>query len=180
MSIYVDLRDKLYDSLLVALPTSTIIQAYNNGPEPQTPYVVYDVVSVNEIGREYISTLVSTNTQQIISQYEVRVRVEFIGEQSGESNFAAAELSNNFYFDVNKTNIQETFLKNNLSYIRKDTIKRVPKKRETDWYMCYQVDLIFGYQVESRQNVDSINSVEVTSVYTKPTDTNPVVITSII
>lgn len=178
MSIYVDLRDKLYDSLAPIFPDNQVIQAYSNGPEVVTPYITYDIISIDQIGREYMSTLVPLTGQQVVSNYEVKVRVEFIGRNDSESNFQAAELATTFYFILDQTPIQENFLKNGLSYMRKDSIKRVPKKRETDWFMCHQVDLIFGYQVESRQNVDTIESVTTVGVYTKPTNTDPVVITT--
>ena len=178
MSIYTDLRDKLYDSLAVIFPTTQIVQAYTNGPEVPTEYVVFDVVQVDQIGREYISTLVNAGEQQIVSQYETRVLFEFVGKQN--EDFVAADMANEFYFQIDSTPIQEEFLKNSLSYMRKGSVRRVPKKRETDWYMCFQIDVFFAYQVEARQSVDTIETVELTGIYTNPEGAPPLVVTQII
>jgi hypothetical protein len=179
MSIYSDLRDKLYDSLEAILPTTQIVQAYTNGPEPVSEYVVFDVTQVDQIGREYISTLTDfSGDQQIVSQYETKVLIEFVGKQN--DGFIAADMINEFYFKIDTTPVQEEFLKNNLSYMKKGSIRRVPKKRETDWYMCFQVDVFFAYQVEARQSVDTIDTVELTSTFTNPDNSNPVVVTQII
>lgn len=164
MSIYVNLRDSIYDSLNTVMPTLQIVQAYNNGPEVVTPYVVFDVVNVDQIGEEYISSFADEEgMQQIVSQYEVKVRIEFVGKQG--DGFDAAALANDFYFVIDQTPTQHAFLLNNLSYLRKDSIKRIPRKRETDWYINYQFDLIFGYQVEARQSIDVIDSVNIEANY---------------
>lgn len=181
MTIYSDLRDKIYDSLALVMPSTEIIQAFNNGPEPTTPYVVYDVGMNNQVGREYISSFADVDgKQQIISQFEPRIRIEFIGKQDGEADFAAAQLAEDFYFKLEYTSVQEAFLKNSLSYMRKSSLRRVPKKRETDWYMCYQMDVFFGYQVEARQDVDIIETVELTGNYFNPWSDVPIVVTQTI
>lgn len=164
MSIYVNLRDSIYDSLNVIFPTTQIVQAYNNGPEVVTPYVTFDVVDIDQIGEEYLSSFADEEgMQQIVSQYEVKVRIEFVGKQ--DSSFDAAALANDFYFVIDQTPTQHAFLLNNLSYLRKDSVKRIPRKRETDWYINYQIDLIFGYQVEARQSIDIIESVNIEADY---------------
>ena len=179
MSIYTDLRDKLYDSLALVFPTTQIVQAYTNGPEVPTEYIVFDVIQVDQIGREYISTLTnSIGEQQIVSQFETRVLFEFVGKQ--DDDFVAADMANEFYFQIDSTPVQEAFLKNALSFMRKGSVRRVPKKRETDWYMCFQIDVFFAYQVEARQSVDIIETVELTGKYTKPYNSPPVIITQVI
>jgi hypothetical protein len=181
MSIYVDLRDSIYDSLFALLPTTEIIQTYGNGPEAVTPYVTYDILQTDQKGREYISSSAdNAGLQQVISQYETKVRFEFVGKQDLASNFAAAELANDFYFQVDYSTTQENFLSHGLSFMRKDSLKRVPKKRETDWYMCYQVDVIFGYQVVARQTVGVIETVHLEGSYLNVTGDVVVHTTSII
>jgi len=163
MNIYSDLREKLYDSLAVIFPSTQIIQAYTNGPEPKTPYITFDIGNVKQEGQEYLSTFAtSMGEQQIFSTYTCRVRLEFA---SRADDFRAADLANDFYYKVDYTSTQETFLKNALSFMRKSSVRKVPKKRETDWYMFYQIDLYFGYQVESNQDVDIIESVEILGDY---------------
>jgi len=167
MSVYVSLRDNIYDALNYIFPTTEIVQMHTNGPEPVSPYIAYDIKSVDQKGREYISTFAnSVSTQQIVVQYEPKITFEFIGKQDGESAFAAAELADGFNLKLNYTGVREAFLKSGLSYLRKGSLRMVPKKRETDWYMCYQIDVFFGYQVEARQDVDIIESVEIEGEYT--------------
>lgn len=163
MSIYEDLRVKLYDSLALIFPTTTIIHAYSNGPEPVSPYITFDISNVKQEGQEYVSTYANTlGEQQIVSNYECRIRLEFGGVSD---DFRAAELANDFYFTVDHKQTQETFLKNSLSYMRKSSIRKIPKKRETNWYMCYQIDLYFGYQVETRQITEVVESVTIQGDY---------------
>lgn len=163
--IYTQLRESIYDSLALIFPTTTIVQAYDNGPEAVTPYIVFDVMSVKQEGQEYIPTLVDDDgTQQVITHNTARITLEFV---ANSSNFEAADLANDFYFQIDYTNTQEIFLRNNLSYMRKSSVRKIPKKRETDWYMCYQIDLYFGYQVEARQDVDMIESVVIEGTYTQ-------------
>ncbi len=167
MSVYVDLRNSVYNSLHAILPTTQIVQAYGNGPEPVSTYVTFDIQNIDQIGREYISTFADVNgTQQIVSQFMPKIKIEVIGKQDAESNFAAATLAEELYFKLNYTSVQELFQKNNLAYQRKSSLRVVPKKRETDWYMCYQMDVIFGYQVVTRQDIDIIESVTIEGTYT--------------
>lgn len=63
--------------------------------------------------------------------------------------------------------------------MRKGSLRRVPKKRETDWYMTYQIDVFFGYQVEARQDVDTIETVELEGNFIKP-EGGSVIVTQII
>lgn len=57
MGVYVDLRDSVYDSLFSIYPNTEILQSYDNGPEPVSPYIVFDIMQADQIGREYITTL---------------------------------------------------------------------------------------------------------------------------
>ena len=167
MSVYSDLRDNVYTCLSSILPSNQVIQSYGNGPEPVSPYVVFDIQNIDQIGREYISTFADVNgTQQIVSNFTPKVKIEVVGKQDGESNFAAASLAEELYFKLNYTSVQEMFQRNHLSYQRKSSLRVVPKKRETDWYMCYQIDVFFGYQVVTRQDIDIIESVEIDGTYT--------------
>lgn len=163
--IYTQLRESVYDSLELIFPTIQIVQAYTNNPEQVTPYITFDIMSVKQDGQEYISSFADDDgTQQIVSQNTTRVTLEFV---SKGNDFTAPDLANDFYFQVDYTSTQEIFLRNNLSYMRKSSVRKIPKKRETDWYVCYQIDLYFGYQVEARQDVDVIDSVGIEGTYTQ-------------
>lgn len=163
MNIYTSLQNSVYDSLATLFPNTTIVQAYTNGPEPKSPYIVFDLYSVKQQGQEYVETYVTPDgLQQIYSHYSCLIRLEFAAPTQ---DFRAAELANEMYFKVDYTTSQEVFLRNNLSYLRKSSIRKIPKKRDTDWWMFYQIDLHFGYQVEARQNTGVIESVEIKGEY---------------
>lgn len=165
MNIYTSLQNNVYDSLATLFPDTTIVQAYTNGPEPRSPYIVFDLYSVKQQGQEYIETFTSIEgRQQIYSHYSCLIRLEFAAPTQ---DFRAAELANELYFIVDYTTSQEVFLKNNLSYLRKSSIRKIPKKRDTDWWMFYQIDLHFGYQVEARQDTGVIESVEIQGGYVR-------------
>lgn len=169
MNIYQSLRENIYDSLAAIFPSVQIVQAYANGPEPVPPYIVFDIYSVKQQGREYTSTFANEEgKQQIYSTYSCLVRVEFAAPTH---DFRAADLANELYFKVDYTSTQEMFSKNALSYLRKSSIRKIPKKRDTDWWMCHQIDLYFGYQIEARQDINIIETVQITGEYTRPDNT---------
>lgn len=157
MSIFTSFRESLYDSFEELFPTYQVIYSYGNNPEHKTPYILYSIDNTKNFGEEYTPTLVgSDGMQQIVSQYTSKVTLEFIGKSD---DFTAADLANDFYFTVDYFDTQSVFYKNALSYMRKSSVRKVPKRRETVWYMSYQIDLYFGYQVEARQNTGVIESV---------------------
>lgn len=157
MSIFTNLRESLYDAFAELFPNNQVIYSFGNNPEHKTPYILYCIENVKQDGEEYTPTLVdSTGMQQIVSQYTSKVTLEFIGKSD---DFTAADLANDFYFSVDYFDTQSVFYRNALSYYRKSSVRKVPKKRETVWYMSYQIDLYFGYQVEARQNTGVIESV---------------------
>ena len=163
MSVYEDLRDKVYDSLFALFPTTPLVNAYSNGPEEASPYIVFDLSNIKQEGQEYVSTHSDVfGTQQIVQTFTFRLRLEFVGEGD---DFTAASLAEEFYRIIDYTPTNELFQRNGMSYFRKSSIRKVPKKRETDWWMFYQVDLYFGYQVEARQDVGAIESVEIEGDY---------------
>jgi hypothetical protein len=151
MNPYEHLRDSLYDSMATLFPDTAIVQAYTNGPEEKTPYITYDITRISKEGQASVSGVGTDNTQQIINQYVAQVRFEFIGKQNDD--FEAAAMAAQFEFSLDYPDVQDMFLKNALSIQRQSDITRLPKKRDTDWYMCHAIDLFFGYQVEARQNV---------------------------
>lgn len=152
MSVYINLRESVYDSLAEIMPEVQFVMAYSNGPEQVTPYATYDITPLDQLGRES-----DDGMGNLIAHFLARVRVEFVGKVDEEE--IAAMLADKLYYLINSTNSQQCLLKYNLAYMRKSSMRRVPRKRETDWYMAYQFDVFVGYQVISQQAV--VDTIEV-------------------
>lgn len=172
MSVFISLRDAIYDSFSSVLPGVQFVQAYSNHPELVTPYATFNIMPISQAGREssegggglaYEVGTTNTYAQETLAHFVVKVQVEFIGKADAED--AAATLADDFFFLTNTPQSQEFFMKNNLSYLRKSSMRRVPRKRETDWYIAYQFDVFFGYQVVRQQAVDIIERVELEGNY---------------
>lgn len=161
MDVYSSLRDAIYDSASYLFPSIPVIQAYTNGPLPSTTYLLFDILSLNAVGMPYTATQVRAedDTQQTIQQYEVVVRYEWVGKQGADNDAAnkAHDLDRSVLFPL----VQEEFLKHNLSFMRKTPIRRIPKKHETDWYMCHQIDMTFAYQVVDIPVTPTIENVHI-------------------
>lgn len=166
MSVYRNLRDAVYDSLQAIFPEVRVVQAYMNGSEVGTPYITFDIAEVKQQGREQASGDADADGFiQVITHHVAKIKLDFHGKHDGQ--FAAAELANEFYFSVDSPMVQEEFLRNELSYLRKSSLKEIPRKRETDWYMSYQLDTYFSYQVVIKQFVSTIERVSLDGTFIK-------------
>lgn len=170
MNPYVSLRDDLYLVLATLFPNTEIVQAYTNGMEAQTPYLTYDIMRMDTVGDVSVSGVGLDNIQQIVQHYEAQVRLEFIGKQ--DDNFEAAALAADFEFSLGFPVTQDLLQKNALSYMRRSATRRLPKKRENDWYMCHSIDIFFGYQVVARHNVNETIETVIISDKSFTTKTN--------
>ncbi|MNQ46918.1 hypothetical protein D3C85_607450 [compost metagenome] len=168
MNIYQDLEDSLYAVVSTLFPTWRIIFSFQNGPEPQTPYLCIDVSQLDAVGREQISSTVSVDelgdgTTTILQNYEAKVRFELIG--LNDSNTTAGEMMHQLEFSFRTPASYELQRTNNLSLMRYSPVERLPLKRETDTYMFYQLDTVFGYAMRSVSEQDWIEATTVTGIY---------------
>lgn len=174
---YQDFEDSLYTSITTLIPTLPAIFEHGNGPEEVTPYVTIQVVQLDQVGREQISTLANPDNVLVVKHYEGWVRFRFIGNQ--ETQLSAGEFASDFNFFMDSPVYQETLLRNKLSLMRKTPLRRVPMLRDTDWYTGFQFDAYFAFAVEAEQIVDTIETVEYTATFNNPVPPN-VVITQVI
>lgn len=167
MNIYKDLEDSLYNVIEELFPTTRIIFAYNNLPEPQTPYLVIDVKRLDQLGSEYNSTMVDdfatapTTTTQI--DMMAKVRFEVVGLMDNDTE--AAELAQNIQLALRTARGYESQARNNLARHGQITNRRMPYRKDTDMYMLYQVDANFAYTATSQDGQDYILTTDFNGVY---------------
>lgn len=155
MTIYTSLEDSLYNSLSTLFPTARIIFAYQNHPEPKTPYILINVTRLNPVGREEIG---SFGPQQSYSQvYEAQVVLEVIGEY--ENTTEVGELAATLDFLLASPLMLDAYAVNNLSLMRRRSMERFARTRETKTYMCYQQTAFYAYVVSTTQDVGQIDEV---------------------
>lgn len=171
MSTYLDLEDSLYQVLIGLFPEWRIIFAFNNGPEPVTPYAVIDVKKLDPIGREYVSTLVSIDTNSpdpvgtttALQDFYASVRFEILGKN--DTNMSASEMAHTLQAMLRTPKAYELMAKHRVALHKLVSSRRLPFKRETDMYMIYQLDCQFAYTTEATDDQDWIAGLSLDGIY---------------
>lgn len=167
MNIYQDLEDSLYKFVTGLFPAWTVIFSFQNGPEPETPYVIIDVKKLDAVGREQTSSSVSVDgeigTTTMLQNYLAHVRFELVGKN--DTNTTASEMIQQLELMLRSNQGYELQHVNNISLFTYKPIERLPLKRETDIYMFYQLDTTFGYAVQLVSEQDWIETTSITGVY---------------
>jgi len=163
-NIYQQLEDALYTSLISQFPNERITFPFNNAPEPQTPYIVIDVMRLDAKGREINSSLATDGVMTIEQVYEAKVRFEVMGEYDDQT--LVGDLAHRIEFSLRTPLFQNALRANSLSLMRADSVDRFPRKRDTKTYMCYQLPAFFAYAVTETQDVGYINDVNIEGTYT--------------
>ena len=165
MSIYSQVRQALRLGTLVVLndyfPTTDaknkgIIYSHTSGTEPTTPYVVIQIVKVNQEGRtSYSSYADEIENLTIVNHYKITAQFSFVGTLAGDM---AYDFDNAI---INNTVIREAFQRLNLAPVEKSTLRRVPALRETKWIEYENLDVVFTYAVKTTQAVDIIEHIRI-------------------
>ncbi len=168
MNVYKNLEDSLYTYVMTMFPDWRCIFAFSNGPDVQTPYLVIDVKKIDGVGREYTSSsqFITEDLQSsvtTIQNYEALVRFEFTGKY--DVNTELAEMAHQFEFALRTQKGYEEQRRNALSLMRYNPLRRIPLRRDTDTYMHYQLDVVFGYVVSHTEVQDYIISLDIHGVY---------------
>lgn len=164
MSIYSEVRQALRKGTLVVLadyfPTTLsqdkgIIFSHTGGTEPTTPYVVIQIIKVNQEGRTSCSTAAGEVDEKltIVNHYKITAQFSFIGTLAGDM---AYDFDNAI---INNTVIREAFQKFDLAPVEKSTLRRVPALRNTTWIEYENLDVTFSYAVKSTQAVDIVEHI---------------------
>lgn len=185
MAVYSDIRKSVrrasIQSLIEFFPTTDsqnkgIIFSHVNGSEPSTPYVVINILGIEQIGKHSTSTLADP-TQNIVNvraSYEITVQFSFCGSTAGDMAQSFTQRINNNPFSFSALN------KEKLSVMRKSSIRRAPQKRDTKWVEYFNQDVVFTYTLNTEQPIDWVEAVVIESdIKASSEDTDPSVIFSV-
>lgn len=149
------LENNLVDLVEALYPDLTVILSFENGREPPTPYAVINVDALDAVGREVTETLShQTSGQEMLTTqevYEASVAFTFIGKTTSESANLAADFSHKLATPA----VYDLLDSYSLSLMEKGPVRRVPLRRETDWYNSYvqEAKLTFAIQTENAAQV---------------------------
>lgn len=180
MSVYSDFRnavrigtEKVFTE--AGYTNVPVIYSHQNGSEPSGPYVVVQIVSLNQVGRNETSMLTqlaatygwgfgwsenfseSDARQQITIKalYEGVVQFTFVGSQ-------APDLAHDFQQNIcNNIVITEAYQRNLVAPMRKTGVRRAPQKRDTQWVEFFNMDVTFSYAVRTTQDIDWVEHVTI-------------------
>jgi hypothetical protein len=178
MSIYTDVRtasrNSIIQSLISYFPTvadqdAGIIFSHLSGAEPSIPYVVINILSIEQQGHHSTSTLTSTAKQlSVAAFYEVMVQYSFSGSTAGS-------MAHDFSHKVSNSPIvfqeQET---SKLAFMRKSTVRRAPQKRDTTWIENFNIDVTYNYVANEMQTIDWVDGIVVDHVINGVTSTQKI------
>lgn len=164
MSTYSDFRSAVRIGTLKVLqefgyPTTQVIYSHQNGSEPSTPYVVIQIVSLNQVGRNESSTLTDESSPSkkltIKATYEGRVQFMFCGS-------TAPDMAQDFTQAIcNNIVVTEAYQRNNLAPMRKGNVTRSPQKRDTGWVEFFTTNVVFSYAIKTTQDIDWVEHVTI-------------------
>lgn len=175
-----DFEDAVMASVLSLMPTLNLAVIDDDGPERPTPYATLEVPLFQAVGREEVSTGVSSVTPSVAGiltikeVYEATARFSFYGRNAAGND--GADLAFDFSTVLQSPLLQMKFRENNLSYMRKAIIRRIPKFRETLWYDAYVIDVVFAFVLETTQQIDNIETVSITGNFQPNTLTTEILI----
>ncbi len=174
-------RRAVIQSLIEYFPTEAeqnelLFFSHTGGTEPSKPFVVINILSIEQIGKHSTSTLSNPadNMLYIRASYEMNVQFTFCGSTAGDMAQSFSQRINNNPFSFSSLN------KEKLSVMRKSNIRRAPQKRETKWVEYFNQDVVFTYTLNTEQPVDWVEAVVIESdIKASPEDTDPSVIFSV-
>lgn len=196
MSLYGDIRTAARNVAIKALeeyfPTSVeqnagIIFSHTGGAEPSGPYVVINIINIEQQGHHSTSTLAKlratygfglgwgehysdSDAEHILVvqvPYEVQIQFGFCGSLAGDmAQHFTQRINNNPW-------VFEELARNKLGVMRKSQIRRIPQKRDTKWVEYFNQDVTFSYIGLTEQSVDIIESVVLQDEYTGDVFTIP-------
>lgn len=178
MTAYSDVRKAVrravIQSLIEYFPDTAsqnagIIFSHVNGSEPANPYVVINVLGIEQIGKHSTSTLADP-TQNIVNvraSYEITVQFSFCGSTAGDMAQSFTQRINNNPLSFESLNREK------LSVMRKSTIRRAPQKRDTQWVEYFNQDVVFSYIINTQQVVDWVEAVVIESDITSSSEAEP-------
>lgn len=175
MAAYSTIRKSLFraasQALIEYFPTSVeqnkgIFFSHTGGSEPSTPFVVINILGIQQTGRSQTSGLLDASLNvSVQASYEVTVQFSFCGSTAGD-------MAQSFTQRLNGNPIvMEAFRREGLGYMRKSNLRRAPQKRDTQWVEYFNQDFIFSYVVNIQQPIDYVETVIVEDQTQDPSQT---------
>lgn len=159
MGAYSDLQDALYNVVSYMMPDTEVIWMYDGGAEPSNPYIGLYVLTLDQQGREEISTYANETLTDppsyyvnVKATYEATVQIGFRGSTAGD-------IAHQFNQRLNNPLVREQVEKNALSIMRQTQIRNAPQLRDTKWVQAFNQDVVFAYAYNSEQLVNTIEQV---------------------
>ena len=163
------IRRAVIQSLIEYFPTQAdqnnyIFFSHSGGTEPSSPFVVINILGIEQIGKHSTSSLTdSTNTLiNIRASYEINVQFSFCGSTAGDMAQSFSQRINNNPLSFEALN------KEKLSVMRKSNIRRAPQKRDTGWVEYFNQDVVFSYILNTQQTVDWVEAVVIEDAISQP------------
>lgn len=174
--IYTDVRKAVrravIQSLIEYFPTESdqnnyIFFSHTNGSEPANPYVVINILGIEQQGKHMTSTLAdpTNNTLLVRAAYEITVQFGFCGSLAGDMAQTFTQAINNNPLSL------ESLKREKLGVMRKSNIRRAPQKRDTKWVEYFNQDVVFSYIVMTEQPIDWVEAVVLESDITSNSGT---------
>ncbi len=134
------------------------------GTEPSNPYMVINILGIQQIGKHSTSTLAdpTQNIVNIRASYEITVQFGFCGSTAGDMAQTFSQNINNNLFSFSALNQEK------LSVMRKSNIRRIPQKRDTKWVEYFNQDVVFTYTINTEQPVDWVEAVVIEDAISEP------------
>lgn len=178
MAVYSEVRKAIrravIQSLIEYFPTQAdqnelLFFSHSNRTEPSKPFVVINILGIEQIGKHSTSTLADP-TQKILNiraSYEINVQFSFCGSTAGDMAQSFSQRINNNPLSFESLN------KEKLSVMRKSNIRRAPQKRDTQWVEYFNQDVVFSYIINTQQVVDWVEAVVIESDISSSSGTEP-------
>lgn len=168
------IRRAVIQSLIEYFPTTEdqdkyIFFSHSGGTEPSNPFVVINILGIEQIGKHSTSTLSdpTDNVLYIRASYEINVQFSFCGSTAGDMAQSFSQRINNNPLSFESLN------KEKLSVMRKSNIRRAPQKRDTQWVEYFNQDVVFSYIINTQQIVDWVEAVVIESDISSSSGTEP-------
>lgn len=165
------IRRSVIQSLIEYFPTEAdqnnyIFFSHTNGSEPNNPYVVINILGIEQQGKHSTSTLAdpSKNILNIRASYEITVQFSFCGSTAGDMAQSFTQRINNNPKSFSALN------QNKLSVMRKSNARRQPRKRDTKWVEYFNQDVVFNYTLNTQEVVDWVEAVVIENTIVPPSE----------
>lgn len=160
-TVYNAIEDSFYDFLSPILAPNAVIISNQAGNEPTSTYLVVDVLTADPVGSVKKSVFArEIGTTDVFETYDyttyvVSVKFQAIGSKADQ---VIQRLEQCFSRDVDREVLAHTY---KVSFMKANTIRRAPIKRETKFVESYVLNATFSCMLTDTYKTDIIEKVVV-------------------